>query len=88
VVMDNAVYGMTKGQASPTTEADWGNSKLTPGGTGVEPVEPVRLALAAGAGFVARGFAGNTAETADLILAGMRHPGFAFIHVLSPCVTY
>lgn len=88
IVMDNEVYGMTKGQASPTTEPDWGASKLTPGGTGITPVDPVRLALAAGAGFIARGFAGNTKETAELVLAGMRHQGFAFIHVLSPCVTY
>jgi 2-oxoglutarate ferredoxin oxidoreductase subunit beta len=88
IVMDNAVYGMTKGQASPTTEPDWTNSKLTPEGTGITPVEPVRLALAAGASFIARGFSGNTRDTADLILAGMRHKGFAFIHVLSPCVTY
>lgn len=88
VVMDNEVYGMTKGQASPTTDPDWAKSKLTPGGTGITPVDPVRLALASGAGFIARGFAGNTRDTADLILAGMRHKGFSFIQVLSPCVTY
>ena len=59
VIMDNEVYGMTKGQASPTTAPDWCKSKLTPEGTGISPVEPVRLALAAGANFIARGFAGN-----------------------------
>jgi 2-oxoglutarate ferredoxin oxidoreductase subunit beta len=88
VLMDNEVYGMTKGQASPTTTPDWCGSKLTPDGTGVAAADPVKLAVAAGAGFVARGFAGNTKETAALILAGMRHHGFSFIHVLSPCVTY
>lgn len=88
VIMDNEVYGMTKGQASPTTAPDWCNSKLTPHGTGVSPVEPVRLALAAGANFIARGFAGNPNEVARLIVEGVHHPGFSFIQVLSPCVTY
>lgn len=88
VVMDNQVYGMTKGQASPTTAAEWAGSKLTPHGTGISPVEPVRLALVAGANFIARGFAGQPKEVAKLIVEGIRHPGFSFIHVLSPCVTY
>ncbi|MBF0374275.1 MAG: 2-oxoacid:ferredoxin oxidoreductase subunit beta [Alphaproteobacteria bacterium] len=88
IVMDNEVYGMTKGQASPTTDSDWKNSKLTPEGTGVSPVEPVHLAIAAGANFVARGFSGDPNEVARLIAAGIRHPGFSFVHILSPCVTY
>lgn len=88
IVMDNQVYGMTKGQASPTTAPDWCNSKLTPEGTGISPVEPARLALASGANFIARGFAGNPNEVARLIVEGVNHPGFSFIHVLSPCVTY
>ena len=88
VVMDNQVYGMTKGQASPTTAPDWCNSKLTPEGTGISPVEPVRLALAAGCNFIARGFAGNPNDVARLILEGINHPGFSLIQVLSPCVTY
>jgi len=88
IVMDNQVYGMTKGQASPTTAPDWCNSKLTPEGTGISPVEPARLALASGANFIARGFAGNPNEVARLIVEGVNHPGFSFIHILSPCVTY
>ena len=88
IIMDNQVYGMTKGQASPTTAPDWCNSKLTPEGTGISPVEPARLALAAGANFIARGFSGNPNEVARLIVEGVNHPGFSFIHVLSPCVTY
>jgi 2-oxoglutarate ferredoxin oxidoreductase subunit beta len=88
VVMDNEVYGMTKGQASPTTAADWLSGKLTPGGTGIPPVDPVRLALASGANFIARGFAGNLPQLSALIVAGINHPGFSFIHVLSPCVTF
>lgn len=88
VVMDNQVYGMTKGQASPTTEADWCESKLTPDGPGVSPIQPVQLALACGANFVARGFSGDPNEVARLIVAGVNHPGFSVIHVLSPCVTF
>jgi 2-oxoglutarate ferredoxin oxidoreductase subunit beta len=88
IVMDNQVYGMTKGQASPTTSPDWSGSKLTPHGTGISPVEPARLALVAGANFIARGFSGQPKEVAKLIVEAIRHPGFSFVHVLSPCVTY
>jgi 2-oxoglutarate ferredoxin oxidoreductase subunit beta len=88
IVMDNQVYGMTKGQASPTTSSDWAGSKLTPHGTGISPVEPARLALIAGANFIARGFSGQPKEVAKLIVEAIRHPGFSFVHVLSPCVTY
>ena len=87
IVMDNHVYGMTKGQASPTTEPDWDN-KLSPGGTGIRSFHPLVIALAAGASFVARAFAGDPNGTAEIIAQGIRHPGFAFIEVLSPCVTF
>jgi 2-oxoglutarate/2-oxoacid ferredoxin oxidoreductase subunit beta len=87
IVMDNHVYGMTKGQASPTTEPDWDN-KLAPGGTGVRAFHPLVIALAAGANFVARAFAGDQAGTADIIAQAVRHPGFSFIEILSPCVTF
>ena len=88
LLMDNQVYGMTKGQASPTTAPDWCESKLTPEGPGISPIAPLPLALAAGVNFFARGFAGNPNELARLITAGITHPGFAVIHVLSPCVTF
>ncbi len=88
IVMDNEVYGMTKGQASPTTAADWTGSKMTPHGPRVKAVNPMSLALAAGATFLARGFSGDPNEVARLIAEGVRHPGFAMIHVLSPCITY
>ena len=88
LLMDNQVYGMTKGQASPTTAPDWCDSKLTPHGTGISPVMPLHLALAAGVNFFARGFSGNPKELARLIVAGIGHPGFSVIHVLSPCVTF
>lgn len=87
IVMDNQVYGMTKGQASPTTEADW-DSVLTPGGTGIRPFQPLVIALASGANFVARAFSGDVAGTTEMIIEAIRHPGFSFIQVLSPCVTF
>jgi len=86
-VMDNHVYGMTKGQASPTTEPDWDN-KLSPGGTGIRAFHPLVIALASGANFVARAFGGDQSGTAQIIAQGMRHPGFSFIEILSPCVTF
>jgi 2-oxoglutarate ferredoxin oxidoreductase subunit beta len=87
IVMDNHVYGMTKGQASPTTEPDWDN-KLSPGGTGVRSFHPLVIALASGANFVARAFAGDQNGTAQIIAEGIRNPGFSFIEILSPCVTF
>ena len=87
IVMDNHVYGMTKGQPSPTTEPDW-DSKLAPGGTGIRAFNPLVVALASGANFVARAFSGDPNGTADLIAKAVRHPGFSFIEILSPCVTF
>ncbi|MDP6884128.1 MAG: 2-oxoacid:ferredoxin oxidoreductase subunit beta [Rhodospirillales bacterium] len=87
IVMDNQVYGMTKGQPSPTTEPDW-SSKLTPGGTGVRSFTPLGIALAAGATFLARAFGGDSNATAKLLCEAIEHPGFAFVEVLSPCIIY
>lgn len=87
IVMDNHVYGMTKGQASPTTEPDWDNA-LTPGGTGVRPFQPLVIALASGANFVARAFAGDVVGSAEIIARAIKAPGFSFIEILSPCVTF
>ncbi len=87
LVMDNRVYGMTKGQPSPTTEPDW-DSDIAPGGIGLRPLNPLALAIVAGANFVARGFAGDPQGLADLIVEGIAWPGFAFIEVLSPCVMF
>jgi 2-oxoglutarate/2-oxoacid ferredoxin oxidoreductase subunit beta len=88
IVMDNQVYGMTKGQASPTTEPDWTQSKLTPGGTGVRSFTPLGIALAAGATFLGRAFGGDSNATAKLLCEAIEHPGFAFVEVLSPCIIY
>ena len=87
VVMDNRVYGMTKGQPSPTTEPDW-DSKLSPEGTGLREFHPLVIALASGANFIARGFAGDPNGTAELIAEAVTHPGFSFVEILSPCVTF
>jgi 2-oxoglutarate ferredoxin oxidoreductase subunit beta len=87
IVMDNRVYGMTKGQPSPTTEADW-DSDIAPGGLGLRPFNPLAMAITAGANFVARGFAGDPKGLAELIVAGLRYPGFSFLEVLSPCLTF
>ncbi len=87
IVMDNHVYGMTKGQPSPTTEPDW-DSKLSPGGTGVRVFHPLVVALASGANFVARAFSGDLNGTAELIAKAIAHPGFSFVEILSPCVTF
>ncbi|MCG6983827.1 MAG: thiamine pyrophosphate-dependent enzyme [Thiocapsa sp.] len=88
IVMDNEVYGMTKGQASPTTRPDWAKSKLTPHGTGIRPFQPAAIALAAGASFIARGYSGDPGGLTRLISEAIEHPGFGFLHVLSPCRTF
>jgi len=87
IVMDNHVYGMTKGQPSPTTEPDW-DSKLAPGGTGIRVFHPLVVALASGANFVARCYSSDPNGTADILAQAIRHPGFSFVEVLSPCVTF
>jgi 2-oxoglutarate ferredoxin oxidoreductase subunit beta len=87
LVMDNRIYGMTKGQPSPTTEPDW-DTAIAPGGTGLSPFHPLVIALAAGANFIARGFAGDIAGCTRLIAEAVRTPGFSFVQILSPCVTF
>jgi|DewCreStandDraft_1066081.scaffolds.fasta_scaffold01611_8 2-oxoglutarate ferredoxin oxidoreductase subunit beta len=87
VVMDNAIYGLTKGQTSPTSALGF-TTKTTPRGNIEQPINPLLLALACGATFVARGFSGKPKELADLIVRGIEHRGFAFIDVYSPCPTF
>ncbi len=88
IIMDNEVYGMTKGQASPTTDPGWGRSKLTPGGTGIRPFNPAAMALTSGASFIARGFTGDPNGLAKILVAAIEHPGFSFVQALSPCKTF
>ncbi len=87
LVHDNQLYGLTKGQASPTSIQGFRTSS-TPQGTPDEPINPLTLALAAGCGFVARGFAGDVPHLQQLIVQGIRHRGFSFIDILQPCVTF
>ncbi len=87
VIMDNATYGLTKGQASPTSAVGY-VSKSTPQGAPDRPINPILLALACGATFVARAFSGKPKEVADLIVKGIDHKGFAVIDVYSPCPTF
>ncbi|GIX48441.1 MAG: 2-oxoacid ferredoxin oxidoreductase subunit beta [Candidatus Tectimicrobiota bacterium] len=87
LVMDNQIYGLTTGQASPTTErGDW--TKSTPRGCPEDPLNPLALALVCGATYVARGFSGEQEHLTSLIAQGIQHRGFALIDVFSPCVTY
>jgi 2-oxoglutarate ferredoxin oxidoreductase subunit beta len=87
IVMDNEVYGLTTGQASPTTEKGM-KTKSTPVGSGETPLNPIALALAGGASFVARGFSGEPAHLAELYKKAITHKGFALVDVFSPCVTF
>src|SRR2546427_1382078 len=87
VVMNNEIYGLTTGQASPTSEKQH-KTKSTPEGVIENPINPLALAIAAGATFVARGFSGDTKTLADVLVRGIKHKGFSLIDVMSPCVTY
>ena len=87
VVMNNQVYGLTTGQLSPTSVKGM-NTKSTPFGSVENPVNPIPLAIAAGATYVARGFTGQQKHLVELIKGGVQHRGFALIDTFSPCVTY
>jgi 2-oxoglutarate ferredoxin oxidoreductase subunit beta len=87
IVMNNQIYGLTTGQLSPTSIKGM-TTKSTPFGSVENPINPIPLAIAAGATYVARGFTGQQKHLVELIRGGMQHKGFAFIDTLSPCVTY
>ena len=87
IVMDNQIYGLTIGQASPTSLMDM-KTKSTPFGNIEAPLNPIAMAIVTGATYVARGFSGNPRQLADLMYNGMQHRGFALIDVFSPCVTF
>jgi 2-oxoglutarate ferredoxin oxidoreductase subunit beta len=86
-VLDNGIYGLTKGQASPTTDPGF---KRDRGLAGVEerPLNPVLLVLSSGCSFVARTHAGNLPHLRQMFREAIQYPGFAFVHVLAACVTY
>lgn len=87
LVHNNQVYGLTKGQASPTT-LQGQKTKTQPHGAPSEPFNPIAVAVTMGAGFVARGFAGEADHLADLIVQAARHPGFSLVDILQPCVSF
>ena len=86
LVHDNQVYGLTKGQASSTSEAGY-VTKTTPFGAS-PPVNPIALAIAGGASFIARSFAGDIEHLSSMIKQGITHRGFALIDILQPCVSF
>ncbi|MFC6732076.1 MULTISPECIES: 2-oxoacid:ferredoxin oxidoreductase subunit beta [unclassified Haladaptatus] len=87
VVMDNRIYGLTKGQASPTSREDFETS-TTPDGPMQAPVNPHALALAAGGTFIAQSFSSDAMRHVEIIKEAIEHPGFAFVNCYSPCVTF
>ncbi|MGC9028305.1 MAG: 2-oxoacid:ferredoxin oxidoreductase subunit beta [Desulfomonilaceae bacterium] len=87
VVHNNQVYGLTKGQASPTSMVGF-VTKTQPAGAVAEPFNPVLVAIAMKAGFVARGFSGKIDHLSSLIQQGVQHKGFSLIDVLQPCVSF
>ena len=87
IVMDNQIYGLTTGQTSPTSRIGM-KTKSMPFGNIEAPVNPMSMALAAGATFVARGYSAEQKHLTQLIKQGIEHKGFSFLDVFSPCVTY
>src|SRR6202165_2808972 len=87
LAMDNQIYGLTTGQTSPTSRVGM-KTKSTPYGSVENPINPISLALAAGATFIARGYSAEQKHLTELIKRGIEHKGFSFLDVFSPCVTY
>jgi 2-oxoglutarate ferredoxin oxidoreductase subunit beta len=87
LVQNNRVYGLTRGQYSPTSERGK-RTPTTPEGAIDNPVNPLALAITAGATFVSRGYSGELKHLAWLIGEALRHPGYALVDVLQPCVTW
>jgi 2-oxoglutarate ferredoxin oxidoreductase subunit beta len=86
-VHDNQIYGLTKGQASPTSAQGHVTHVQTYGSANV-PMNPLLTALAMGAGFVARGFSGDKEQLAVLMKAAIAHRGYALVDILQPCVSF
>ena len=87
VVHDNQIYGLTKGQASPTSQEGM-VTKAQPNGVTSERFNPLAIAIAMHAGFVSRSFTGMTEHLADMIHQAIKHKGFALVDVLQPCVSF
>ena len=87
LVHNNQVYGLTKGQASPTSETGF-VTKAQPGGVASSPFNPVAVAVAMRAGFVARAFSGMVDHLAVIIQEAIAHRGFSLVDILQPCVSF
>ena len=87
IVMDNATYGLTKGQYSPTSPTGF-QAGSTPYGNIEQPLNPLAMLIAYGTTFVGQGYSGKPKELSDLITKAMEHKGFAFLNVISPCITF
>jgi 2-oxoglutarate ferredoxin oxidoreductase subunit beta len=87
IVMDNQIYGLTTGQTSPTSIKGM-KTKSAPFGSVENPINPIPLAIAAGATYVARGYTGQVKHLVELIKGGIMHKGFSLIDAFSPCVTF
>jgi len=87
LIQNNQIYGLTKGQYSPTSDPGF-ITKTSPDGSFEMAANPVALALAAGGTFIARGFAGDTKRLASLIAQALDHTGYALVDILQPCVTF
>ena len=87
IVHDNAVYGLTTGQFTPTSYKGF-KGPSTPKGSIEEPLNPLALMLEAGATFVARGYPVKLEHLADIIAQAIEHEGFSFVDVLQPCVSF
>jgi 2-oxoglutarate ferredoxin oxidoreductase subunit beta len=87
IVHDNQVYGLTKGQASPTSDLGF-VTKVQAHGVINEPLHPLALAIALDAGFVARSFSGDREHLSSMIQEAVKYKGFSLVDVLQPCVTF
>ncbi len=87
IMMDNEIYGLTKGQAAPTTPIG-DKTKSTTYGNPEAGVDPCALAISFGASWVGRAFSGDIKGTAELMKSALQHRGFAFLNIISPCVTW
>jgi len=87
ILMDNEIYGLTKGQVSPTTPSGE-ITKTSAYGNVERPMNPVLMALSCGATFIGRAFSGDPKSSQDVIAQAIQHKGFSFVHMVSPCPTF
>lgn len=87
IVHNNMVYGLTKGQASPTSQLGF-RTPVQVKGVLLEPFNPLSLAISLGAPFVARAFSGDVERTRDILKMAISHKGYALVDILQPCVSF